>query len=170
VGIPATRDKGQFPSRRDLGIPNSTHIHFDIGGEGYHLKDNQLSGFSDAINLNETRFDSQFPDQQIQNLVLLEKWETSPPFPVGDGFVNRISMMGTPLAEYEVDEIARILRPGGVVGLWINADEYKNQITRLGHLLNSTPIYMTDAGEFKGQNSQNKTVIYDFRPPVHDEP
>jgi hypothetical protein len=118
VGIPATIDPARFVSREDLGIGPDYRLHLDIGGEGPFTAYNTTCGFDDALNVNAQTHNSQLRTP-IPMLVRLHPWSTNPPYPFQDGTVNYVTMQGAPLTAHNVREIARVLAPGGSVGLWI---------------------------------------------------
>jgi len=162
VGFPATTDHARFPTRAALGIPNSVRIHLDIGGEGFHEFDGVESGFLDAININAQQTDSQDPTKRIPYLVFVNSWQTSPPYPVGDGFADRITLQGAPLEQYAVQEMVRVLRRGGEIGLWIDSDRYRPQINLLASALH-TSAQFDSYDEFNGKAGWTKTLLVDHR-------
>ncbi|MDZ8224746.1 hypothetical protein [Nostoc sp. ChiVER01] len=156
-------------SRRDLNI-GKQKIHLDLGGEGYHEIDGVVSGFRTAINLNDQKNDSQYPKIEIPHLVLVNYYSEFYPF--ADGFADYITMQGAPLTEHNANEIARMLRKGGKVGLWIDNDYYQNRIKDLASKLKSKPKEVNKyEDEFGGKSGgyNIKVLIEDGRPPDHDE-
>ena len=148
-------------TRKSLGISSTNYycIHLDIGGEGFHkCNHNMVSGFHDAININDKDTHSQPPFGKIPLLVKVPAWTTDPSFPFEDSFADYITMQGTPFTDKTVYEIARCLRYGGEVGLWIDADEYDDRIRKLAGMLYSTPEFNAD-DEFKGQAGFGKVRI-----------
>ena len=104
--------------RKDMGISRFMRLHLDLGGEGYHEEHSVVSGFKDAINVNARETDSQNPHSKIPYLVYIKSFENLYPF--ADSFANYITMQGSPLTPNNVNEIERMLKYGGEVGLWID--------------------------------------------------
>jgi hypothetical protein len=152
-------------SRRDLNLQNQ-NIHLDLGGEGYHEKDGIVSGFRTAINLNAQENDSQYKELKIPHLILVDY---SKPYPFADGFADYITMQGAPLNQHNVDEIVRMLRKGGKVGLWIDQEFFQKQIKDLASKLHSDPKEVNKyEDEFGGRAGNTKILIKDGRK-GHDE-
>ncbi|AEO62123.1 hypothetical protein MYCTH_2313136 [Thermothelomyces thermophilus ATCC 42464] len=155
-------DKPAKPDRKcnrdQAGIPKYFPITLDVGGEGLYWN-GFVAGFPDAINVND--HDRQFnpdvrhpgqPPAKIPYLVEVESWDKFPPttLPFSDNFAERICMQSAPLTETNVTEIARVIRPGGVVDLWIDAEAFGKQIDQLARLLNSEVTFPIGANYFTG--------------------
>ncbi|CAM3606842.1 hypothetical protein BOSP111201_15360 [Bordetella sputigena] len=147
VGDPAILERASFVSRADMGLSDDYFLHVDVGGEGFHTYEGVISGFAGAININAQTRDSQPPYYPIPLLIHVEDWSTSPPYPFADGTVNYVTMQGAPLLDSAVPEFARILAPGGQIGLWINMRAYENDVTRLAKLLQSEWKYSCSSGK-----------------------
>lgn len=147
VGSPAR--PGIFVRRSDVGISKGRRIHLDIGGEGYHEVDGVRSGFVDAINVNAQTHDSQPPYGPIPNLVQVARWETNPSYPFEDGFADYVTMQGAPLTDKGISEMARVLRHGGEIALWIDTRQFESQINKLAMRLNSMAV-LDPRDEFNG--------------------
>lgn len=144
VGAPA-RPNARV-SRADLGINSSYPILLDIGGEGPLNVYGLVTGFQDAINLNavlsgqgtpKVSIPGPFEGATIPHLVQLQAWDTDPEYPFVDGFADRITMIGAPLTQTNVREIARVIRDGGEIDLWINYKLYPQAVQELATLLHS---------------------------------
>lgn len=146
VGDPATRDPARFVSRADMGLRDDYFLHVDVGGEGSHTYEGVISGFAGAININAQTKDSQPPYHWIPLLIHVEDWSTPPPYPFADGTVNYVTMQGAPLEESALPELARILAPGGKVGLWIDMPYHKKNVDHLAQLLQSDWQYSCSSG------------------------
>ena len=152
VGWPASR----IVTRKDAQFSDSDYLHLDIGGEGYHEAGGVVSGFNSAINLNVQEHDSQPPYANIPHLVKLRDWNADYPFQ--DGFADYMTMQGAPLTDHNVTEFVRCARPGGEIGLWIDQDDWRSNITRLANELDSYPEWKA-WDEFGGSFSIEKTKI-----------
>ncbi len=153
-------------SRSDLKL-GKQNIHLDLGGEGYHEADGVVSGFRTAINLNAQDYDSQYKNLKIPHLILVDY---SKPYPFADGFADYITMQGAPLNQHNLDEIVRMLRKGGKVGLWIDQNFFQKQIDDLASKLNSKAKKVNKyEDEFGEKAGYTKILIKDGRPPDHDE-
>jgi hypothetical protein len=84
-------------------------------------------------------------------------WNPPPQYPFKDGFADYITMQGAPLTDKNIDEMARCLRPGGLIELWIDSS-FKSQIEKLSKKLNSTPDY-NSFDEFRGRAGYPKVRI-----------
>lgn len=148
-------------SRQDMKIQEQK-IHLDLGGEGYHEADGIVSGFRTAINLNAQEKDSQYPELKIPHLVLVD-W--SQPYPFADGFADYITMQGAPLTTHNINEIARMLRKGGKVGLWIDRDRYQEKIEDLASIKLNSDFEEVNKyeDEFGGKAGNPKILIQDGR-------
>ncbi|NJR59417.1 MAG: hypothetical protein HC769_11530 [Cyanobacteria bacterium CRU_2_1] len=145
-------------SRRDLNLQEQK-IHLDLGGEGYHEKDGVVSGFRTAINLNAQENDSQYPELKIPHLILVDY---SKPYPFADDFADYITMQGAPLTPHNVNEIVRMLRKGGKVGLWIDQEFFQKQIKDLASKLNFRSEFKEVnkyEDEFGGKAGNSKILI-----------
>lgn len=147
VGDPATRQPGQFASRASMGLDGGYFLHVDVGGEGYHVVGGVVSGFAGAINVNAQTTDSQPPYAPIPLLIHVESWSTVPPYPFADRSVNYVTLQGAPLQSAAVAEFARILAPGGQVGLWIDMDAFGQNVQQLAQALGSSWYYSCYSGE-----------------------
>ncbi|EFA86853.1 hypothetical protein PPL_00658 [Heterostelium album PN500] len=125
-------------TRKQLNIADTYKLHLDIGGEGSFTYNNAISGFPDALNINVNTNQSQYPVKAIPLLVRLQQWEEQPTYkpslPFADKSVDYITMQSTPIADWEVTEIIRILRPGGSIGLWLNLPDP-------GYIYNNLPAW-----------------------------
>ena len=122
VGDPATADTTHFPTRSDLQISPSYPLHVDLGGEGRFTAHGTTCGFASSINVNARRTNSQLRGRAIPNLIRVADWALKPPIPLGDGMVDYVTVQSAPLTEHNVDEMCRVLRPDGCVGLWIDLE------------------------------------------------
>jgi hypothetical protein len=155
VGSPASRSRRV--ARSDVGVDSSTRIHLDLGGEGYFVYQGVTAGWSDAINVNEKKENSQ-THQPIPSLVLIEAWASNPPLPFANEFADYITLQNAPLVAFYVPELARIVRRGGSIGLWIDREAFQPQIDALARLLNATPNYSPD-DEFNGKGGYPKILL-----------
>ncbi|SCZ58001.1 hypothetical protein SAMN04488118_103192 [Epibacterium ulvae] len=174
VGVPATTDASQFVSREDLGLSEGARLHIDIGGEGFHEAGGVTSGFTTALNLNAQAYDSQNPDIAIPNLVQVSSWSEDPPYPFRDETVDHFTMQGAPLTDHNVNEIARTLREGGTVELWIDHGDFDANLEALAKELGSTPRWSDDpesgvVNEFEGSFPTPKVVLQKTTQPENDE-
>lgn len=145
-------------SRADGNFNDSDYLHLDIGGEGYHDIDSILSGFNSAINVNAQENDSQAPKATIPHLVKLKAWSDTVPFPFVQGFADYMTMQGAPLTDHNVSEFTRCARSGGEIGLWIDRDNFSQNIIKLADNLKSYPEW--DAwDEFQGKAGYEKATI-----------
>ena len=170
VGDPATRDPNQFASRADMGIDDDFLLHVDVGGEGYHVCYGVTSGFTNALNLNAQTYDSQRHNVPIPLLIHVESWTSAPPYPFTDGTVDYFTMQGAPLTKHNVNEMARCLRRGGKIGLWINHGDFEQELNSLASKLNTTPVWSDSPGsacidEFDGKFPSPKVCLHDQRRP-----
>lgn len=146
-------------NRADAGAGPEDYVVVDLGGEGGFVYQGLVAGCKDAINLNVRTANSQ-TGQPIPNLVKLKNW--ADPYPLGNGFANYIMMQSAPLTDHNVNEIVRMLKPGGVVALWVERRRFINQINTLAKRLRTTPIYdMRD--EFNYPAEMRKILIRDRR-------
>ena len=156
VGCPA--EAGRTASRASVGIPEDVHMHIDVGGEGRLCVDSFTTGFPGAINLNDTARTTVTPEERpIPLLVRVQPWHTDPAYPFAAGFADRITMMGAPLTDKNVTEIARVLRDPGVVDLWVD-DAYRGQILRLAELLGGRVTYPGEEEDFVGNGGVHRRV------------
>lgn len=163
VGTPATTNPSQFASRDTMKVNEDFFIHLDAGGEGYHLSGGAERGFAGAININAKMDDSQPPHALIPYLIFVNTWtETSPPYPFADATANYITMQSAPLYPYFVDEIARVIAPGGKVGLWIadiNDPEIQSLADRLGSTVTISGVDASCVDEFDGKAGYPKACL-----------
>lgn len=150
-------DSGVKVSRKDLLLAESFHVHIDVGGEGLNEHMGCISGFTNSINLNAMTKQSNPYGIPIPNLVRLESWSGDPDYLFADGFADYITMQNAPLTEKNVTEIARCLRPGGLVELWID-DSFLPEMKRLASLLKSE-IELDSVDQFKGTTGSQKFRI-----------
>lgn len=151
---------GEPVSRFQAYIREPYYIIVDIGGEGYHKTDFITSGFrNNTINLNVQRNDSQL-GTKIPSLVRLNNWYDT--YPIADKFADYIVIQNAPLTQHNANEIVRMLRSGGKVGLWIDKDSFKEQIDFIAQQLKSQAIYNAK-DEFKGRGGFPKILIEDRR-------
>lgn len=148
-----------FVTRADIHADCGNYIILDIGGEGRHSAHNMITGFENAINLNVLTTDSQ-TNKPIPNLVEIDNWVD--PYPLGDGFADYIVIQNAPLTNHNVDEIVRLLKRGGKVGLWVDVNQYQNNIIDLGRRLKAGVFFHAD-DEFKGKAGFSKVLIVDHR-------
>jgi len=148
AGTPLSQNPLQF-TRAQAGIPPFAKVKVDIGGCGRYLyadgSDVIACGFSDAININcvsTTGSDTKPPNQPIPNLLLIGQvgpMSCNPlaTYPFANDTVDYVTIQNAPLSNTAVSEIARILKPGGEVGLWLDTTEPSvvAQITALANLL-----------------------------------
>lgn len=169
VGAPATRTSSSFATRDSMLIDGDYFLHLDIGGEGYHSSDGVTSGFVGAMNVNAQKNDSQPPYGPIPLLILVQSWQSSPPYPFANAIANYITMQGAPLTDYYAGEMARVIATKGQIGLWIDEELYQRQIDALAAALNSTAVSSTSPGstcfdEFNGKAGFAKICIANNRP------
>ncbi len=172
VGRPAR--PGMRATRQEVGIPPLQKVQVDIGGLGHYFyveppPENPMEcGFIDSLNLNDVtnNADSNPPNQAVPNLILVSDWiVTKPRYPLGDGFADYVTMQSAPLYEEYVTEIARIVRLGGSVGLWIAQEQFQDQINELARIFNCTPLPCTaqngnlEMDEFKGNYALPKLIL-----------
>ena len=93
----------------------------------------------------------------IPNLVLLDSWSDEQDYPFADNFADYITMQNAPLTPKNVKEIARCLRPGGVVELWID-DSFLPEMLQLATLLQSK-IEFDSVDQFNGTTGSPKFRI-----------
>lgn len=155
---PSALNRDAKVTRKSIGIGDDYRIHLDVGGEGFHEKDGMVTGFKDAFNINDKTRDSQYPDRTIPLLVMVDSWANNPSFPFEDNFSDLITMQGAPLTDNNVKEIARCLRAGGEVGLWIDEEAFRDQIQRLACQLGASVVYDCD-DEFGGNAGFDKILI-----------
>jgi Concanavalin A-like lectin/glucanases superfamily len=155
VGSPASRSKRV--ARSDIGVDSSTRIHLDLGGEGYFVYQGVTAGWTDAINVNETKENSQ-THQPIPSLVLIEAWASNPPLPFADEFADYLTLQNAPLVDFYVPELARIVRRGGSIGLWIDRSIFQSQIDTLARSLSTMPNYSPD-DEFDAKGGYPKILL-----------
>lgn len=160
VGVPARR--GARVSRSQVGITRDDYpILLDIGGEGPLEVGGVVTGFPAAINVNAplTQHDERPPTvsvigplygRPIQNLVELEPWDTNPGYPFDNDFADQIAMIGAPLTDKNVKEMARVIRHGGTIDLWIDYEKYQDEATRLARQVNSVVEDVKEISRFRG--------------------
>jgi SAM-dependent methyltransferase len=165
TGIPALYSASV--SRADLKLDDD-FIHLDIGGEGYNESIGVFSGFNTSINVNAHDCQSNGYGVPIPNLVKVQSWMTDPSYPFADGFADYITMQNAPLTAKNIDEIARCLRPGGVVELWVDT-AFKKDIQLLAKKLNSIADYEVD-DEFNGSTGSIKIrIVSAIKPTLRED-
>jgi hypothetical protein len=167
VGYPA--HPNAKVSRDNLKLSADDKIHLDIGGEGKNEHLGFISGFDTSININDLEYQSNHYGIPIPNLVRVQRWFTDPGYPFADGFADYITMQNAPLTAKNVAEIARCLRPGGIVELWIYHESFTDNIRALAEKLESKVEYdITD--EFEGSTGSPKIrIISGIKPKPHTE-
>jgi hypothetical protein len=161
VGIPAV--PGAVADRATMGIDEDHFLHLDVGGEGWASAYGVESGFRSAINVNDRTTHSQ-TQRPIPNLLQVESWATAPGYPVADRTVDYVTMQGAPLTGRNVEEIARVLRPGGRIGLWIDPAEtvegvsVERRIRELATRVGGT-VDRSCTDEFQGRAGNDKICI-----------
>lgn len=146
VGTPAV--PGKYVSRFDIGMRPGYTVLLDIGGEGVVDLGGFFTGVKEAINVNAPlkAGDPRPPTvtapgplhrKPIPGLVELQPWSTDPGFPFADGFADRLAMINEPLTDKKVSEIARVIRNGGTINLWIDTAAYGGKMADLAARLNS---------------------------------
>jgi endo-beta-N-acetylglucosaminidase D len=165
--VAAIRDKAGVPaapgvrvSRADIGSPATQRIQLDVGGEGLVDVGGLVVGFSGAINVNgvakstDTRppkvtAPGRLKGQAIPHLVELPAWDTNPGLPFSDGFADAISMIDMDLTNRNVEEIARVIRDGGTIDLWLQ-EKYLPAIKDLASRVGSAVEEPGEIPAFKG--------------------
>ncbi len=155
TGVPV--DSSVRVSRADLQLADDHCIHIDIGGEGLNEHMGYISGFPNSINLNAMTYQSNGHNIPIPNLVQLDSWFKNPSYPFADDFADYITIQNAPLTEKNVTEIARCLRPGGVVELWID-DAFLKKMHQLAELLQSR-VELDSLDQFGGTTGSKKFKI-----------
>lgn len=161
VGEPAR--KGARVSRADVGIPDDYPVHLDIGGEGRLEVSGLVTGFNDSLNVNaplnpssprppKVTVGGPKDGQPIPNLIELQPWSGNPEYPFADNFADRISMIGSPLMDKNVDEMARVIRKGGSINLWID-ESFAGAALRLAQKLNSVVEFPAELPDFRGNGT-----------------
>ena len=100
----------------------------DVWGEGRIVtSDGMITGFLQAKNLNEwNQKISNGPNEKfdIPNLIPVDNYE-NPKFPIGDGLVSYITLMGAPITKGTAQEMYRVLdKKCGVVMLYNPSEEH----------------------------------------------
>lgn len=124
VGVPAT--PGAQVSRAQVNIPDDYPILIDVGGEGPLNIGGFVTGFDGSISLNEmatvtTGGFGPHIGKPIANVVQVQLWITNPGYPFTDNFADKIAMIGSPLTQKNIDEMARVIRDGGEINLWVDS-------------------------------------------------
>ena len=113
----ATNDNVSLPY---YGSVDYIHL-LDVWGEGRIIADGMTTGFPQAYNLNkDSQKISNGPNtgQSIPNLVGVNDYE-NPVFPLADGSVEHITLMGAPITNGTAREMYRVLDKGrGLVILY----------------------------------------------------
>ncbi|MCI1780025.1 MAG: hypothetical protein LKI53_08755 [Bacteroidales bacterium] len=142
-------------TREKLGISDDLSIQVDVGGEGYK-KESITSGFKAALNMNNVYKTTTTPPYlPIENLIKIKDWNVDYPF--ADNFADYVTIQGCPLTDHNVNEIARIIKNNGEVGLWLT-DGYERQTKALAKKLNST-VETNPFDEFNGAVGGKKIKI-----------
>lgn len=150
-------------TRGQIGLRAWNYVKLDIGGYGaYREAGGVVSGLSDALNLNDKILNpnSSPPNQPIPALVLMPDWSGNPEYPFEDGFADYIIMQSAPLTPTNVKEIARVLRVGGMVGLWIDEDRFAPAIASLAQLLNCTPLRCSRSNGNLGMDEMKGEYVF----------
>lgn len=150
-------------NRPSMNMNEGSYVIVDLGGEGYQNIFSVESGFKSAININvrETSSQSGLP---IPYLIKIDSFDKE--YPIGNNVVDYMIMQGAPLTKHNVNEIERMLRLGGQVGLWIDEDvqENKDNIKELEKKLRTIAIRGSAAqDEFAGKNPNPKILLKDNR-------
>lgn len=142
-------------TRADCDIPDSMSIGIDIGGEGPLDVQGYLTGIDGAINLNviDTVEAGGFGDQVGKDIPYIVKlkdpWKTDPAFPFAAAFADRLYMMGCPLTDKDVSEMARIVRAGGEIHLWLDYSVFGTKMEALATLVSSTLETVAELPQFE---------------------
>lgn len=159
VGQPAR--PGAKVTRDELDLADDYMVHLDLGGEGVskilkpHGGGTWLTGFPNAINVNAalyngTRVSRTSPNlERIPALIELQNWATNPTLPLGDHFADYITMQNAPLTATNIAEIARVIRPGGTVELWVDHDLYHEAVQQLAWRLGSRVEYPPELARYQ---------------------
>lgn len=119
--------------QRDGQISRRGHgdqtLHFDIGGEGPRVEDRIRSGFTTALNINSVTHTTTGSCLPIPALVQVMSFTER--LPVANNTADIISMQGAPLDSHNVAEIARVIRPNGVIHLWVDQPRFTGAIEDL---------------------------------------
>ena len=162
---------GKQVKRSDVVKSSTAKIHLDIGGEGKVFTENSETGFYDAINVQAADggfthglLQTQNDNPPIENLVWIESW--SNPLPFADDFADEISLQNAPLTRNNAEQFARVIRPGGVISLWIGMNDVaergiKNQVhfDLLVDWVNGKVIKNDKDDRIKGNPLNSKTTI-----------
>ncbi|MBD2598315.1 hypothetical protein H6G74_28900 [Nostoc spongiaeforme FACHB-130] len=93
----------------------------DVWGEGRIYADGNVTGFTDATNLNHKnqRISNGIDrGKSIPNLISVDDYE-NPKFPINDREYNYITLMGSPISRGTAREMCRVLNPDrGVIYLY----------------------------------------------------
>jgi len=93
----------------------------DVWGEGYINDHGQITGFKNSQNLNKyNQKVSNGPNRgkPIPNLIPVDDWD-SPKFPIADGMISNLTLMGAPINVDTAKEMYRVLdKTDGVVLLY----------------------------------------------------
>jgi hypothetical protein len=139
VGKPAKQDKQV--SRQDIDIDESYPIHIDVGGEGPLEVNGLVTGFEDAINLNDVTHVTVFPNGgPIPFLVQVRNWGGNLKYPFVDNFADQLTMIGSPLTPTNADEMVRVIKPTGTIDVWIDSDsepKFDKELERMARALKS---------------------------------
>lgn len=117
-GASAQLKSGQPISRS--GALEEAYLHFDLGGEGPHVQrsDGMRSGFTSAINVNGKN--KQGYTLQDFDAPCLVEVDWGKKLPIADHTADEVSMQGAPFYKTNMEEIARVIRPGGYITLWVD--------------------------------------------------
>jgi len=141
-------------------------VHIDVGGEGPKTEYGMTTGFSNAINVNDTLTTTTMPPYHpIPNLVRVDHWSDDTAYPFRDHCVDYITMQGAPLTPKNVTEMARCLSSDGKIDLWIQIDEatttgqtHRRRIEELAALIGGD-IEWNPYDEFQGHAGFPKVRI-----------
>lgn len=107
------------------------YVHVDLGGEGRFYESGCVSGFVNALNLNEKKINSQvtnIPEMLIPKLIFIDDWTTDI-FPFGDNSIDLLTMQAIPIPltntdyENEYNEICRCMEKNGQIKIWCLNDK-----------------------------------------------
>ena len=115
---------------RQNGQLDSNYLHIDIGGEGPDKEHEENAGFYDSINVNNPETVNSDTYQKIPNLLEIYDWDNVK-LDIESNKVDEISMQNIPLnSKSLLSEIARIIKPTGVIALWVDKN-WKDNIESL---------------------------------------
>ncbi|MDN3358535.1 hypothetical protein, partial [Actinomadura sp. DC4] len=98
----------------------------------------------------------------IPNLVELLPWDTNPGLPFDNEFADAISVIDMPLTERNIEEIARVIRDGGTIDLWVE-DKSASAVAELASRVGSTVQTPPDLPEFTGNGKRHDGTWFTLR-------